>query len=275
MAFALGSRRELSANAKIGFHLGETNVQVGNPDHFDQDGRLAAWIVWIGETGVADDGGSREHALKLALYLKLHQCGDTLAILVAERGIVARNVVEECEDGVKAGHAVKAKGAISVKKEDWAVLNVHDFGQGSTTGWSEADRTGKCRPFGFRYAAQSRGYLRPGRAPLPFHSAHDATQFVAIRCESSPVRFGESVPFGSERVASCGDIPEGIAHAVEILFHLLSQRADDLVRPTWPDAGLRRELGLQITHHPVYAANNLDGVGRTPHHARVDAQTHC
>ena len=45
VAFALGSKRELSANAKIGFHLGETNVQVGNPDHFCQDGRLATWIV--------------------------------------------------------------------------------------------------------------------------------------------------------------------------------------------------------------------------------------
>jgi hypothetical protein len=45
VAFALGSKRELSAKAQIGFHLGETNVQVGNPDHFDQDGRLAPWIV--------------------------------------------------------------------------------------------------------------------------------------------------------------------------------------------------------------------------------------
>jgi ATP-dependent protease ClpP protease subunit len=45
VAFALGSKWELWVNAKIGFHLGETNVQVGNPDHFDQDGRLAAWIV--------------------------------------------------------------------------------------------------------------------------------------------------------------------------------------------------------------------------------------
>jgi len=34
VALALGSKWELSANAKIGFHLGETNVQVGNPRSF-------------------------------------------------------------------------------------------------------------------------------------------------------------------------------------------------------------------------------------------------
>ena len=45
LAFGLGSEWELSANAKILFHLGGITVQRGNPDHFTQDGRIAASII--------------------------------------------------------------------------------------------------------------------------------------------------------------------------------------------------------------------------------------
>lgn len=40
LAFAFGTTRELSAEGKIGFDLGERIVQVGNPDHYEQDGCL-------------------------------------------------------------------------------------------------------------------------------------------------------------------------------------------------------------------------------------------
>jgi hypothetical protein len=44
-AFAFGPTRELSADGKIGFDLGERIVQVGNPDHYDQDGCLTPQFV--------------------------------------------------------------------------------------------------------------------------------------------------------------------------------------------------------------------------------------
>jgi len=40
LAFAFGATRELSAEGEIGFDLGERIVQVGNPDDYEQDGRL-------------------------------------------------------------------------------------------------------------------------------------------------------------------------------------------------------------------------------------------
>jgi hypothetical protein len=40
VAFAFGATRELSAEGKIGFDLGERIVQVGNPDDYNQDGCL-------------------------------------------------------------------------------------------------------------------------------------------------------------------------------------------------------------------------------------------
>lgn len=45
LAFGLGSEWELSAKAKILFHLGGITVQVGNADHFTQDGRIDASII--------------------------------------------------------------------------------------------------------------------------------------------------------------------------------------------------------------------------------------
>lgn len=40
LAFSFGATREMSTEGKIGFDLGERIVQVGNPDHYEQDGRL-------------------------------------------------------------------------------------------------------------------------------------------------------------------------------------------------------------------------------------------
>jgi hypothetical protein len=40
VAFAFGATREMSAEGKIGFDLGERMVQVGNPDDYGQDGCL-------------------------------------------------------------------------------------------------------------------------------------------------------------------------------------------------------------------------------------------
>src|ERR1017187_5492702 len=45
LAFAFGSTRELSATGKIGFDLGERIVQVGNPEHYEQGGRLTPQFV--------------------------------------------------------------------------------------------------------------------------------------------------------------------------------------------------------------------------------------
>jgi hypothetical protein len=44
LAFTLGSGRELAADTKISLDVGKIEAQFGNPDHIDQDGRLATWI---------------------------------------------------------------------------------------------------------------------------------------------------------------------------------------------------------------------------------------
>ena len=49
LAFAFGGTRELSVQGKIGFDLGERVVQVGNPDHYEPEGRLAPQFMerWL------------------------------------------------------------------------------------------------------------------------------------------------------------------------------------------------------------------------------------
>ena len=49
IAFAFGTTRELSTEGKICFDLGERIVQVGNPDHYDQDGCLTPQFVERGQ----------------------------------------------------------------------------------------------------------------------------------------------------------------------------------------------------------------------------------
>jgi ATP-dependent protease ClpP protease subunit len=45
LAFAFGSTRELWKEGKVGFHVGERIVQVGNPDHYGDDGCLTPQFV--------------------------------------------------------------------------------------------------------------------------------------------------------------------------------------------------------------------------------------
>lgn len=45
LAFSLGNRHELYRRAKVAFHLGEVEIQMGDPAHIDTDGRVSAAII--------------------------------------------------------------------------------------------------------------------------------------------------------------------------------------------------------------------------------------
>lgn len=45
LAFSFGSRRELSSQTKVCFNTGRMTLQVGNPEHFESDGRVSSQIM--------------------------------------------------------------------------------------------------------------------------------------------------------------------------------------------------------------------------------------